>query len=234
MEFKNKKEELDLQTFFGRSPSPVSSSQLFMENSFADSARLAKHWLTMDLDEDLFKNLEGQTLVDVGCGMISGGSAMPEMAKKFGCMHYVGIDKDQMGAGNDLNPFRDVADSQSKEVADPMDFILIQAEMFDALSRIQDGTACITINGVDKTYLTKEGEATLVSEILRICPVGGLIFGIGSEVTERLMKNPACKILYKQNYGVTITVLQKIQTDAVSMQTAHTKTRIRSEAELEG
>lgn len=69
-----------------------------------------------------------------------------------------------------------------------MQTMLVKADMLQFLSRLQPGFCSITLNGIDAMVLNDhEYWAALSNEMARVVPLGKLVFGVRSFITDSFM-----------------------------------------------
>lgn len=132
-----------------------------------------------DKERQKFKKyLKGKTLIDLGSGLVNPESILPKFAKACGVANYIGVDAS-------------ISEQQSEEV-NGMSFQLVHADMLSFLARQESASANITVNGITDDIISPYHPETgaylseLRKQILRVLPVGGLLFGYANF----LKKNP--------------------------------------------
>jgi len=153
---------------------------------------------------DFFKQkLTGHPLIDLGGGM----GLMRGIASEFGATEYINVDR-KYHENLPPNPFeiRHSAPLGNKQNADEID---VQADMLDFVSRLKNGVASFTLNGIDYSIVNDpEYHKALAQEIIRTARKNGLIFGIRSmalsEISEQLSRGetlPVRQVNLQQETG---------------------------------
>lgn len=149
-----------------------------LEDDIYNPPRYAK------LREYLTDKLNSGILIDVGGG---GGEYIAELAKKSGVSKYINVDL--YSKRNSTDPFngkiinRNYRRLSDEEKVRQMDDIQVDSDMLDFVSRLPDNCANFAVNGID-TYVIDSNKYrdVLFNEIVRATKVGGIIFGIESNV----------------------------------------------------
>ncbi len=145
-----------------------------------------------EVARDYFKEkLSGGVLIDVGGNTGNQIDTMRAFAKKFGARTYIDVD---LMNGGPPDPFTAVRANESQYLELPpeerigaMDEYLVTADMLDFVSRLPDNSCNFAENGIDQYILgtgrngTEYGKA-LFREMIRATRVGGIIFGIESDM----------------------------------------------------
>lgn len=124
----------------------------------------------------LRKKTMGKILIDLGAG---GGHRMQDLAKKIGAKVYIKVDKT---FGKDETPFDPSNDLSAGKMDGEMQVVTIKDDLLDFISRIPDGSVCITINGINSSLI--EGgdyHDELAEEIGRAMHPDGVVFGRSSD-----------------------------------------------------
>lgn len=138
------------------------------------------------------EKLTGETLIDVGGGRGRQTENLRALAKKSGVQTYINVD-----LGKVLDPYTalpaepiDYWQLPPEERARPMDEYLVEADMLDFVARIPNNSSHFAVNGIDSHVLSyeKEGDEyanALFEEMVRATKVGGILFGIESDIWQR-------------------------------------------------
>lgn len=123
----------------------------------------------------LKSKLEGQTVVDLGCGI---NMKMRPLLEKLRVGRYVGVDRYFYGKEKD---FDYTSGSQ-----------IFEDDLLRKTSEIGDGQANFVINGIDGFIIHSDTyHELLAAEMIRATKTGGIIFGTNSRVLEIIAKNIA-------------------------------------------
>jgi len=115
----------------------------------------------------LSQKLAGKVLVDVGCGTFN--NEMVRFARGFGVATYVGVDISAEDGARNCGKIRVL-----EKCGDMLEFV----------SRLPPESVNFLINGIDFLGCNPEYLALMVGELTRATPIGGIIFGRGSEPIE--------------------------------------------------
>lgn len=139
------------------------------------------------------QKITGHPFIDLGGGM----GLMRNVASKFGPTEYINVDRQYH---EDLPPNPLEIHHSAPLIGNPDALeIDIHADMLDFVSRLKEGVASFTLNGIDHSIVDnpKYHEA-LAKEILRATRKHGLIFGIQSislsQIAEQLSKGKSFPI----------------------------------------
>lgn len=130
------------------------------------------------------EKLQNGLLIDIGGGA---GQLMEAVAKKFGVDKYVNVD---ICIGKPRDPYtgyirteKDFSLLSEEERKQPMQGFDVSADMLDFVARIPNNSASFVINGIDMYVLrTEEYRKALFNEIMRATKMGGILFGVGSDI----------------------------------------------------
>jgi len=125
----------------------------------------------------LREKLKGKWLLDLGSG--SGG--MKDVARILGVSRYIGVDKypgrKESGSGYKDIVLKESANGSTIEVA------VASGDMLQFIARLPSESVNITINGIDVSIINDESYyKALATEIARVTPSGGIVFGVNAEV----------------------------------------------------
>ncbi|OGH69195.1 MAG: hypothetical protein A3I29_03340 [Candidatus Magasanikbacteria bacterium RIFCSPLOWO2_02_FULL_44_11] len=162
------------------------------------------HGKRAETARDFFKQkLTGHPFIDLGGGI----GLMRGIASEFGATEYINVDR-QYHENLPPNPFeiRHSAPLGNKQNACEID---VHADMLDFVSRLKDGVASFTLNGIDYSIVDDpEYHKALAREIIRATRKDGLIFSIRSmalsEILEQLSmgeKLPVKQVNLQQETG---------------------------------
>jgi hypothetical protein len=139
------------------------------------------------------QKLAGHPLIDLGGGM----GLMRSLASELGSTEYINIDRQHH---KNLPP-NALEIRHSAPLVDNQDALEIdvQADMLDFVSRLKEGVASFTLNGIDRFIVNNpKYHKALGKEILRATKKNGLIFGIQSialsQLAEELFKGESLPI----------------------------------------
>lgn len=139
---------------------------------------------------ELRAHLDGQTLVDLGCGRFA--PQMAEFARDSGVRHYIGVDLEQCLLDCSVRPPQSQRSSHITEVPLPcaledlkdasFEATLVQADLLYFVSQLPSSSVSITINGIDLSICRDERfHLVLAEEIARAASPRGIVFGSASE-----------------------------------------------------
>lgn len=146
----------------------------------------------------LSNKLVGEFLIDIGGGF---DNYMAELAKISGVKTYINVEVnlnekgDGMGnkvpIGKEFDPYTgypDSAGTQFEHLSDEnmhrsMEQINVKADMLNFVARLPDNSCNFAINGIDyEIAQTPEYRKALMEELVRATRIGGVLFGIGSDI----------------------------------------------------
>lgn len=185
----------------------------------------SERWLDLlgtraETARNFFKQkITGHPFVDLGGGM----GLMRQIASEFGPTEYINVDRKYH---KDLPP-NPLEIRHSAPLANNPDALEIdvQADMLDFVSRLKEGVASFTLNGIDYSIVDNpKYHDALAREILRATRKHGLIFGIQSialsQIAEQLFKGVSLPIRevdlqqetgYKLNSPLDYRIFEKME-----------------------
>jgi len=132
------------------------------------------------------EKLQGEILIDVGGGQ---AEFMQELAKKSGVKRYINVDYWNRESDQPLDPYvgrpaqSDYPRLPENERVRPMEAILVGADMLDFVARLPNNSCNFVINGIDQyTASNNDYRKALMEELIRTTKVGGIVFGMGSDI----------------------------------------------------
>jgi len=130
--------------------------------------------------KDLFKfaqkKLEGEIVIDLGCGSKSGNAL--KLSKLFGAGMYVGVDK---------NIEEGLAELIFPEIRD-MNAIKIITDFFGFVNSLTDCSVNYIVNGIDRCVVrNKEDSEFLIEQINRTAKKEGILMGNNNFLVEKLI-----------------------------------------------
>lgn len=160
---------------------------------------------TPNLIDELAPKLTGNPLFDLGGGIVEDLQRQDmdvflQMANRCGVSVYVDVDrfliqdeKDEnyFGKTGSVNPSKDMASDAEKKRLQEMypdtQIALVQADMLDFISRLNENAGNFVINGIDRFVIPDQKYHTaLARELRRTTKKGGIIMGVNSEVLKQL------------------------------------------------
>ena len=121
------------------------------------------------------ERLSGKTLLDLGGGRMT--DYIKEIADISEASVYINIDRSNKGIPNEygLNPLVPIPYFCTAKKTLCMKIL---ADMLDFISRVRDGVANCTLNGIDSCIINDPAyNQALAHEMIRVTPKGGIIFG---------------------------------------------------------
>ncbi|MBU0597334.1 hypothetical protein KKA94_04255, partial [Patescibacteria group bacterium] len=161
--------------------SALISSQETRDNAVRfQRTEYSERWLDLlgtraETARNFFKHkIAGHPLIDLGGGM----GLMRSIASEFGPTEYINVDR-QYHKDLPPNP-HEIRHSAQLANPDTLE-IDIHADMLDFVSRLKEGVASFTLNGIDYSIVDNQKyHEVLAKEIVRATRKHGLIFGIQS------------------------------------------------------
>ena len=137
------------------------------------------HLLKQSLDELaevrdwLRRNLCGQVLVDLGCGLESSRKVMVRIAREFGVIGYVGVDYSP-GEFPEFFPI----DDQPTENQNEFPIFVRKGDMLQVATALHANQVNFVLNGIDIQIISKTNYRTArLGETVRATKPEGVVFG---------------------------------------------------------
>ena len=148
----------------------------------------------------LKEKLAGRMLIDLG----SGGFYMSMLANELGVRTYLSVDKFAGDKKVQLDPYVDLIKGQFRDIFPNMERIRVKDDMLDFIARVPQGSACVTISGIDMNIIATEAyHEALAKEIMRVLPPGGIVFGNNSHCLD-LLNPKITQVLKAEGSGFKI------------------------------
>lgn len=160
---------------------------------------------TPNLIDKLAPKLTGNPLFDLGGGIAEDlqrkdMDVFLQMANRCGASVYVDVDRfliqdeedeNYFGKTGSVNPTKDMAsDIERRRLQNKYpdtQIALVQADMLDFTSRLDENAGNFVINGIDRFVVPDQKYHTaLARELIRTTKRGGIIMGVNSEVLKQL------------------------------------------------
>lgn len=142
----------------------------------------------------VFEHLRGKRVVDLGCGPVV--SDFQDLLGEYEPSYYIGVDQGMRFIGREVAGESAVGPYTllNTEAGDPLNGVLVRADMLDLVSRLPNRYGSYVMNGVDAHIIEGESPyaAAVMDEIVRTTPEGGVVLGTTNEggMLTELAKRP--------------------------------------------